>query len=513
MTSPLRTAPPPQTPPSRLPRSNAWRPITSWRWLDALLIALGALLVRIPSMFAPTQLGYDDGGYGLAAIAMRQGFEPFRQIFSPQGPLFLPLVHVADLVGLEHRNAPRLLSVAAGIVCTLSVYAIAIQIMDRGRAVLAGALTAGSGVLLWTTGPLTGDGPAAAFATAAVAVAIAYRRYPTRTRAVLITALAGCAVATKSLLVGPALLIAWVLVAQRRRVIDTLMVPIGAFAIVVALSLPWGVHHVLNDYVWYHLDKTSNRKPLYNLNRLVRTFWQRDTFLTSLAAIGAVSTATSWGRGSRRRTLASAGEVTDSRMTARPGADTRFLWWWAGIVIVVLTLQDPMFRNHLCAFVAPAALLVALHRPSWRWVAIVGVVAIPLQASTLEPLLRPRGYRGTNAEIVAALRRLPHESWALSDEPGLVWRAGLGTDPFFVDASVLRSESTVRSIRITETRIVRGAEDRRVCAVVITALDRFGRYPGLPGRLVRAGYRRTINTGTQQPGDGRGLYRRDRCRS
>lgn len=477
-----------------------------------MLLTLGALLVRIPSMFAPTQLGYDDGGYGLAAIAMRQGFDPFRQIFSPQGPLFLPLVHVADLVGLEHRNAPRLLSVAAGIVCTLAVYAIAIQIMDRGRAVLAGALTAGSGILLWTTGPLTGDGPAAAFATTAVAVAIAYRRHPTRTRAVLITTLAGCAVATKSLLVGPALLIAWVLVAQRRRLIDTLIVPIGAFAIVAALSLPWGVQHVLNDYVRYHLDKTSNRKPLYNLNRLARAFLERDTFLTALGAIGAVSAAISWARRSTSRTPSNADDI-NGQMTARVGTDTRFLWWWSGIVIVVLTLQDPMFRNHLGALVAPAALLVARHRPSWRWVALAGIVAIPLQAITLQPLLLPHDYRGTSAEVVAALRRLPRHSWALSDEPGLVWRAGLGTDPFFVDASALRSDSTVGPIKITETRVLRAAEGPRVCAVVITALDRFGRYPGLPRRLVRAGYRQTINTGTEQPGDGRGLYLRGRCRA
>ena len=94
-------------------------------------------------MFAPTHLGYDDGGYGLAAIAMRQGYEPFRDIFSPQGPLFLPLVHVADRVGLSHMNAPRLLPVLAGIVVTLAVYAIGVQTMDRGRALLAAALAGG----------------------------------------------------------------------------------------------------------------------------------------------------------------------------------------------------------------------------------------------------------------------------------------------------------------------------------------------------------------------------------
>ncbi len=64
------------------------------------LLAIGAILLRIPAFLAPTNLGYDDGGYGLAAIAMREGFDPFRDIFSSQGPLFLPLVRLADLAGL-----------------------------------------------------------------------------------------------------------------------------------------------------------------------------------------------------------------------------------------------------------------------------------------------------------------------------------------------------------------------------------------------------------------------------
>ena len=59
------------------------------RWLDILGLGLGAILLRIPSLLAPTNLGYDDGGYGAAAIAMREGYEPFRDIFSSQGPLFL----------------------------------------------------------------------------------------------------------------------------------------------------------------------------------------------------------------------------------------------------------------------------------------------------------------------------------------------------------------------------------------------------------------------------------------
>lgn len=495
MATPPGTAPDIDTdrvegPPSRTP----------WSWIDATAIAAIALVVRIPALFAPTHLGYDDGGYGLAAVAMRQGFAPFRDIFSPQGPLFLPLVHLADLVGLEHRNAPRLLSVAAGSVTALAAYWIAVQLMDRGRARLVGVLTATSGILLWTTGPLTGDGPAAAIITTAVGLAVSYRTAPSRTKALGFMVLAGLAVSTKSLVVAPALLVGWGLIATRRRWTDVALVPIGAFAILTLLAAPWGINHVLDDYVRYHLDKTADRKPFANLERMVRAFAERDTVLVTLGALGLG--AAGLGRVSTR---GRAGD-SDAGTEVSPADDTRFLWWWAGITVIVLLAQDPMFRNHLSALVVPFVLLAARHRPPWR-IAAIALLAIPIQISWLRPLLLPHEYRAVTARVVDELRALPERAWALSDEPGLVWRAGRGTDPFFVDPSVLRIQSTVESIRITEGRIVRAAANPRVCAVVVTSPERFGRYPDLPDRLDRLGYERTIDAG-----DTLGLYRRTTCR-
>ena len=308
----------------------------------------------------------------------------------------------------------------AGIVVTLAVYAIGVQTMDRGRALLAAGLAAGSGVLLWTTGPLTGDGPAAAFATTAVAVAVAYRARPSWGRVIAITALAGAAVSTKSLLVGPALVVAWALVATRRRWLHVVLVPVGAFAIVAALSLPWGVQNVLDDYVRYHLDKTTNRKPGANFSKLWHTYLRRDTFLTALAILAAVTAL--WHRFGRSHDSKRDKVAVDA---GGGGAEpTRFLWWWAGIAFVVLLLQDPMFRNHLAALVAPVALLVARYRPPWRVVAVAGLVTLPFQAVFLRPLLLPHDFTGPTAEVVDALRAMPAGSWALSDEPGLVWRAG-----------------------------------------------------------------------------------------
>ena len=123
----------------------------------------------------------------------------------------------------------------------------------------------------------------------------------------------------------------------------------------------------------------------------------------------------------------------------------------------------------------------------------------------------------TASTLGPSLRALPPNAWALSDEPGLVWRAGHATDPFYVDASVLRIDSHVAPIRITEDRVVRAAARPRVCAVVITSRERFGSWPDLPARLERLGYRRTVDLdadrdATADADDGLGVWQREECR-
>jgi 4-amino-4-deoxy-L-arabinose transferase-like glycosyltransferase len=481
-------------------RAAAEQSSTRPHWIDVTLLALGAILLRIPAYLAPMNLGYDDGGYGLAAIAMREGFDPFRDIFSSQGPLFLPLVRLADLAGFETFNAPRLLPVLAGAVTTVAVYFAGLELMDRGRAILAAALTGSSGVLLWTTGPITSDGTAAAISVTAVAVALAYRRRPSTVTAIVIALLAGSAFSVKNLLVSPALLVAWLLVVSRRRILDAVLVPLGALVVLIGLSAPWGFNDVYLDSIKYHLTKTGEGNRGGNASKLVTTYFRWSTFLVVLGTVALVNGLV------HRRTEDPAEPEARPPLLDRLTGGTRILWWWAGIVLVVLLVQDPMFRNHLAALVAPFALLVARYRPSWRVVAVTALITLPFQASQLRPLLTPEDYRGDAATIVDALRALPDGAWALSDEPGFIWRAGKGTDPFFVDPSVLRIDSHVKEIRITEQRLLEAAANPRQCAVVVWAPVRFGSFKHLPAGLERLGYEQT-----EDFGDGRGLWVRPRC--
>src|SRR5712692_10500707 len=108
----------------------------TWR-LDAAVLAAAAVVLRIPAFVASRHLTYDDGFFGLSALEMRHGVVPFRELFSPEGPLHLPLLFVADLVGVRTTNAPRLLPLLAGAVVTVGTYAAGRRIASRRGAILA----------------------------------------------------------------------------------------------------------------------------------------------------------------------------------------------------------------------------------------------------------------------------------------------------------------------------------------------------------------------------------------
>lgn len=470
--------------------------------LDATLLGLVAIMLRLPAFLADTALHFDDGTYGLSAVAMRTGNAPFISVYSSQGPVFLPLLHVFDVLGFERMNSPRLLPVLAGAAISIGVYRIASMLTDRGGALLAGGLAAASGAVMWTTAPITSDGVALTFAVFAVAEALNHRSRPATHRAVVVAILIGAAVGTKSLLSGPAILVAWILVASSRRWRDTVVVPLVAAAFALAAAVPWGVRAVYEQSVAYHSTVEGRHDVLANWHKAMSTLGRRDLTLLVLA-VAAVGTALV-ARIRRGRTAAS----TDGpRLDRWFGAD-RFLWWWLLAAFVTLAIDPAMWRNHVNILVPPIVLLVACHRPSWRVVAVVLVVTVPLQMVSLRALYRPEPYRGVEAVARDAARAIPEQSWALTDTGGFVWRSGRATVPWYVDPSILRIETPVDSIRITSASVARVAARPRVCLVLITSPVRWGSFPDLPARLSEDGYRKVASLG---PGT-LGVYRRT-CRS
>src|SRR3954452_19735707 len=97
---------------------------------DVIGVGVVALRVVIPAFFAPQPLGFDDGQFAMSVIAMRHGGLPFREVFSSQGPLFLPIAWLGDLLTFRGINSPRTASVASGVV-------LAIVVLHLGRRVTA----------------------------------------------------------------------------------------------------------------------------------------------------------------------------------------------------------------------------------------------------------------------------------------------------------------------------------------------------------------------------------------
>ncbi|MGH8975771.1 MAG: hypothetical protein ACRD0C_21505, partial [Acidimicrobiia bacterium] len=212
--------------------------MTRLRPVPMALVA-GALALRVPAFLASRHLSFDDGVYGASALAMRDGAAPFKDVFSSQGPLFLPLVWLADLVGLRTLDGPRLLAVAAGAVLVAAVWSAARGAgCGRVPAGVGAGLVATSGSVLWVTGPLTSDGPALALATTAVVLALAWRRAPALRTALLCGMAMGAALSVKSLLVAAAVPVGLVLWRRPRHLVAAVGV---AVAVALASALPWGL--------------------------------------------------------------------------------------------------------------------------------------------------------------------------------------------------------------------------------------------------------------------------------
>ncbi len=461
------------------------------RRVPVALVA-GAVALRLPALLASRHLSFDDGVYGASSLAMRDGAAPFRDVFSSQGPLFLPLVWVADLAGLRTLNAPRLLAVTAGAVLVAAVWTAA-RGMGCGRlAAGAGAALVGtSGSVLWVTGPLTSDGPAVALATTAVALALAWRRAPALRTAVVCGLVLGAAVAVKSLLVAAAVPVGLVL-ARRPRHLATA----AAVAAVVGLAsaLPWGLADVWDQSVAYHLDAAGDRTIGANAGKVLATLLDRD--LPVLVALAAAALLALWAR-------------FRQRPVPEPGAGA-LVGGWLAATTVVLLVEHPLWRNHVAHLIPAAALLVALaveragpglSRRAGAAVVAALAIAGPYHLVHVHEVLWPPGPRGREAAARAGLEALPAGAWAISDQPGLVWRTGRRTPADLVDASVLRIDSG----RITASSLANAAADPRVCAVLVWS-SRYGRFPQLPALLT--GYRETARYGGP-----RVLYVKVACRS
>lgn len=436
---------------------------------------MAAVLLRLPTVVSRAPLTYDDSIYLASVGALRDGGLPFRDVFSSQGPAFLPLLWVADLAGLRTTWAPRLLPLLAGVALVVLVHRLALRAGDRAGAALAALLVATSGCLMFTTDRIESDGVAAAFAAAAVLAACGSRTRHSVTTAVLL----GVAVAVKSLFVAPAALAALWLVARRRGWRAALAVGAGATAVLLLLALPWGLGAVWDQYVRLHLDVGGQPDLGANADLLLRALRHRDRLLlaTGLVALGTVA----WRR------------VRSTSVPVRPERDLAVAAWiWLVASVVVLLLHDPLFLQHLTILVPPAALLVARHRPP-------AVVAVAILLVLLPAHAHGAGWRASSPSpnpaeeaAIMLLRRVePAGGLVISDEPALAWLAGRTSPGSVVDLSFVR----IAAGDLVTADVVEAAREPGVCAILFWT----GRLDQLPHlRAMLTDYRSVFRHGTDE---------------
>lgn len=470
-------------------------PARDRRLLDAGILALAALAARLPAYLCSRHLVFDDAVYGASAIAMRSGGRPFVDVFSSQGPLHLPLIWVFDLLAGRTSSAPRTASLLGGVAATVLTYLIGRRITDRGPAVVAAAVVALSGSVLWTTGPITADGPALAIALGAVLLAMQHRDRPSTAHALLVGAVLGVALSVKAPLVLLASIPVAGLMLAARRPRDLVVAAAGAGAVGLAASLPWGLGRVWDQSVGYQLDSERNASFLTNIGKIFSTLYDRDLALLVLVVVALVAVVAD------RREAAPSGEGPTVDLLA-----PRLIAAWLAALFLFLTVEPALWRNHLAHLVAPAALLGAYGLRSRRMLLVaIGalVVTAPFHLASNHDILLPAGYSQPAAAAVGAIRALPAGARAISDDPGLVWRAGRETPPDLVDTSIKR----IQQGRITSADVARQAADRRVCAVLVWSRSHFGSFPDLAARLDDEGY----ELRARYRGD-RALYVRRSCR-
>jgi len=461
-------------------------------WLTGL-----ALLLRLPTFFAVKHLTFDDGVFGASAVAMRNGGVPFRDVFSSQGPLFLPLVWIADTLGLHTLNGPRLLGLASGLALVVVLYLAGRELGGVPGARIAGVIAAVTGSSIAVTGSIAADGPAMVLASTAVLIALRYRRQPTTGRAVLMGLALGAAIMVKALVLPAAVPVGLILLWGRRP--KHWFAAVGtAVAVGLGLSLLWGFADVWDQSVTYHLDAPGGSDPAANLKKLISTLTTRDVALVATALLTLVAVVV------RHR---SGDEARDDRPDQGVGpAVPILLWAWFVAMFVMLCLEHPMWRPHISELVPPSALLLAWYRPPAKPAAVVIALGTIFMIATYAgpSLLWAGDYEGDEAVVVETLRGLPDGAVAISDEPGQVWRAGLRTPDNLVDGSALLTDSG----RVTADTIAEAAAADEVCAVVVWS-DRFGQFDELPDLLADEGFEVTETFG--DPDENRALYLKADC--
>ncbi len=434
------------------------RVAASW---GGLVVAATAAAARLPVLSMGRLRTFDDGVYGLSVLAMREGAVPFRDVFSSQGPLFLPVLWLADVVGLRRPWAPRLAMVASGMVLAIALWRLASRRSAPVPAMLVGVAVAVGGSVFLASGPLQSEGPTMALATAAFVVAD--RDDPRWWRVFVAGVLVGLAGSTKNVFAVPAAVAVAATVWRRRSATATIVVAGCAAATAVAVALPFGVGVVWDQSVRFHLEGRGVPDVAGHVGELMGGLVRYEPALVGLA-------------------VAAVAAAVVRRPARRADLTVAVAWLAVSVGLVVVLGAGSGRERYLVAVVPPVVLLMVALGPSARLVAVVLALLAPVQLAVSWGLVWGRHPNETQARLVAFLEELPAGSSALTDVPDLAYAAGRRAPPGVVDTSF----AVVEAGRLTAADLAEVLVDPEVCAVVLGS-GRLARVEGLDDVLTDVG--------------------------
>ena len=426
---------------------------------------------------------YDSGVYLESARMIARGYGAYRRVFSSQPPLWLPLVRLAFFLAGENFFAGQLLVTAASLLSVAAVMAAVAQLQGRGCAVLAAILMALAPTRLYWSHAVIAEGPSAAFAAAAIALAARYYRVHHKVWVVLAAIAITGSMLTKLSglysLPAVAMLVAAGSAAQAQSprarsgilATDILTMLAAAGGVILLFAMVRDPLLVWDQVIRFHLKARISDPELDALK-----YWRADVLLWAIAPFALLSTLGGWG----------------------PAA---ILVWLAGNLTGLLQ-QQPLFSHHLITIIPAfaAATAIGLGR-LWEWqrrgwsgaptaagrrLALASAAAVVMGVTTLllaqayadlglrrKMALRLQAAK-TDTLAAAHLRKLTRANdYVLTDAPGIAFLADRDIPPGLTDTSFKR----ISTQYLSASEIIAECEKFDVKAALLWT----GRLSSMPG--------------------------------
>lgn len=459
-----------------------------------LIIALAPRLVRIDAFSDH----YDEGVYLESLFLMTAGHAPVAEVFSSQGPLFLPAVLPFYALLGQTIVAARLGLAAFSLAGVAGVYWAGRTLGGRLAGMVASLLMVLSPLYLRNSRLVLAEVPALALAALAIAAALAYHRSGALCWAAAAGAMLAGSLLIKPLTLGAAPAVLLAVIARRGGTTRALgLLTVSGAVVTLMVVLPLGPAQIYHQVVSLHtaMREAAGVDLVGNLELVWNGLLGEGYLVLALAGLGLLST------------------VRPSRIDL----GTMVVPVWLVTQLCILLAHAPLYPRHVTALVVPLDVLAGIgttvamrpvarsihasgdalcsaapRGPSRPWVtaglAITAVLALVLWVRIdLPPVLAAnRGLLETarsdryprELEAAADLAwLLEPEEWVVTDHQYVAFWARRGVPPPLVDTSFGR----LTSGSLTATDVIAIARDNRVKAVLpwshrLTTLPEFSRW-------------------------------------